>query len=123
MTSVATTSTGLIPWLLQRVTGLLLVLWVATHFIFWHFGKGGEGPLNYAVVSAQALSRGLPGYLWEMALAGLCLFHGLNGVRNVVYDYVVDKPKVAWLTPLLWAVGVCAFLLIGYHLHLFRAGH
>jgi len=44
-------------------------------------------------------------------------------VRNIVYDYVVDKPKVAWLTPLLWAVGVCAFLLIGYHLHLFRAGH
>lgn len=122
MVRTAPGPTGLVPWLLQRVTGVLLALWVGTHFVFWHFGKGGEGPLNYATVSAQALTRGLAGYLWEMTLAGLCLFHGLNGIRSIVYDYVEPKARVAWLTPLLWGVGACLLVLIGYHLHLFRTG-
>ncbi|MBD3175134.1 MAG: hypothetical protein GF320_08130 [Armatimonadia bacterium] len=119
----SSTPTGLVPWLLQRITGALLVIWIAAHFIFWHFDKASEGQLDFAMVSGTALTRGAGGYIWEMILAGLCVYHGLNGVRNIVYDYVVDKTKVSWLTPLLWIVGIAGFLLIGYHLAQFQVGH
>jgi len=108
--------TGLVPWVLQRVTGVLLALWVATHFIFWHFA---HSDWSFASVAARALSTGFGGWLWDVILAALCLYHGLNGVRNIVYDYTPPQ-KAAWLTPALWIVGLVGIVLIGYHLAGFR---
>jgi len=105
------------PWVLQRVTGALLAFWIATHFIFWHFA---HSEWSFASVAARALTTGSSGWLWDMMLAGLCLYHGLNGVRNIVYDYSPKVSKVAWLTPALWVVGLAGIVLIGYHLAGFR---
>ncbi len=96
--------TGLVPWFLQRATGALLALWVALHFIFWHFRHSHEQGITADQVAANA--KGGLWFAWGVALGALCLYHGLNGVRNILFDYSEAARKARWVTPALWAIGI-----------------
>jgi succinate dehydrogenase hydrophobic anchor subunit len=105
-----------VPWLLQRVTGVLLALWVVLHFTYWHFARGETHDLDAVGVSRTATSGGLGWWLWDMILAALCIYHGLNGIRNIVEDYSPARERIRWLEPALWAIGTLALVLVGWHL-------
>jgi succinate dehydrogenase hydrophobic anchor subunit len=111
--------TGLWPWLLQRVTGALILVWISVHLAFWHFRHAhAEG------ITARTVSGGIRTTLWVfwgVALGGLCLYHGLNGVRNILYDYGLGEKHGKWITCALWALGLAAFVWVTYNLSLFAA--
>ena len=85
MRNLGVQSGGAIHWLMQRVTGLTLVVLLALHTIIAHYTLPPEG-LTYDWV-AQRLSDPL----WKLTYLFfliLCVYHGLNGIWMIIQDYV-----------------------------------
>jgi len=84
---------NVINWYLQRITGALLVLLLAAHFWVEHFmtEELQRGELTY-----QAILARISNPLWQaidIAFLLIALYHGLNGVRNIVLDYSRISPR------------------------------
>lgn len=86
-----------ILWLLQRASGLVLVLLVAIHLGVQHtlFAV----PLRRAVLIAV-----------DWMLLAAALYHGLNGLRTVAYDYLHRAGAQRAVNWTLWLTGLALFL-------------
>lgn len=74
---------GHIAWLLHRITGLGLALYLFMHVWVTHtIGRGREAFDQVMVVLQSPLA-----HFAEIALLGAVVFHGLNGIRIVLIDY------------------------------------
>jgi succinate dehydrogenase hydrophobic anchor subunit len=94
------TPTNVWLWLFQRVTAVLLVAILGVHLWLANFGQ------------ASASLRAILGVI----LLGLALFHGLNGVRTVVFDFNVGVQGRKFTTMLLLLLGVLSLLFGTYGL-------
>lgn len=96
-----------LDWYLQRITGGLLLVLLAAHFWVEHFMSAPvrHGQLTYEVVVAR-----LSNPAWrivDIAFLLVALYHGLNGVRNIVLDYgPPGRRAVAAMNLTLIVVGV-----------------
>jgi succinate dehydrogenase / fumarate reductase membrane anchor subunit len=105
-------NTGAMTWFFQRVTGLLLVVFLGGHFLFQHFFAEDPqaGQLTY-----ESVGRTLANPMWktlEMGFLLFALFHGINGVWMILADYVHWK----WLRVGLFSVlsvGALVLLVLG----------
>jgi succinate dehydrogenase / fumarate reductase membrane anchor subunit len=99
-------------WLLQRVSGVLLILLVGGHLWVEHFQQPGQ-LIRYQGVLAR-LQQGLFQVL-DLGLLVVVVFHGLNGLVNVVSErwpafsraasllgLVVGTATVLWGADILW---------------------
>jgi succinate dehydrogenase hydrophobic anchor subunit len=87
-------------WLFQRVTAVLLIVFLGVHLWLANFGQ------------ATASLRAVVGVL----LLGLALFHGLNGVRTVIFDFNVGVQGRKFATMLLLLLGAVSLLFGVYGL-------
>jgi succinate dehydrogenase / fumarate reductase membrane anchor subunit len=78
-------SGGAIHWLLQRVTGIVLVLLLALHTIIAHYTVPSGGLTFQWVASRMNYPLWKLFYLFFLLL---CVYHGLNGIWMIVQDYV-----------------------------------
>jgi len=85
-------------WLFQRVTAVLLVVILGVHLWLANFGQ--------ASVSLRAILG--------VTLLGLALFHGLNGVRTIIFDFSIGVQGRRLVTMLLLLLGTVS-LLFGMH--------
>ncbi|MBI5777843.1 MAG: hypothetical protein HZA49_00105 [Planctomycetes bacterium] len=95
-----------IRWLLQRITGLLLVLGLGTHTIVIHFS--GHSPIDVNVVHDR-----LKDTFWlvfYIVFLAATLFHGLNGFYEVIDDYKPSQRLRALLGLALWGIGLLALV-------------
>src|ERR1051326_5550179 len=109
---------NVIGWYLQRITGALLVVLLAAHFWVEHFMSRElrRGDLTYEAILGRI---GNP--VWQfidIAFLLVALYHGLNGVRNIVLDYsrvgrraAQTDRKSTRLTPVTFLYLVCRLLL------------
>lgn len=110
---------GVVAWVLQRVTGAILILLLAVHFWLLHFKDVFE-PIELAGVSLRLAK---PLFLMvDVALLAAGLFHGLNGLRNVVLDLSISRSGRRWLGLTLWVVGLGFLFLGGLGLRAFLSG-
>jgi succinate dehydrogenase / fumarate reductase membrane anchor subunit len=90
---------NVLTWFFQRVSGVALILLIAIHMWTLHYNHP-DVPPNYSnlVMRLQTI-----GYIvLDFSLLALALFHGLNGVRNIVLDYTSnDKVIKRWGTGLI----------------------
>ncbi|MDQ3679527.1 MAG: succinate dehydrogenase hydrophobic membrane anchor subunit [Actinomycetota bacterium] len=102
-------------WLFMRVSGLALVFLALTHFALTHIvtDVADTGSGFVAERWANPLWR-----LFDWALLTLALFHGLNGLRWIIDDYVrtasgraVVKAGLYSLSLALFAYGTLTILL------------
>ena len=88
---------GTLAWLLHRVTGVALAVYLVPHFLSIDAARGG----------AQALDTELRGFatpafaVAEWLLIGAVAFHALNGLRIVAVDCFDLAPRHK---ALFWAV-------------------
>ncbi len=111
--------TGLLPWVLQRATGALLLIWLCTHLAFWHFRHAPAEGISSGTVAHGAAGHASLWVVWGSILGALCLLHGLNGVRNILYDYGLARRYGKAVTGALWAIGLAGLGWVAYNLHLF----
>jgi succinate dehydrogenase / fumarate reductase membrane anchor subunit len=99
----------LYAWLFMRVSGLTLIVMVLIHFAIMHVINDIQD-INFAFVVKRF---GTPFWVsYDLVMLVLALFHGLNGLRTIIDDYVKSRPwRVIWLSA-LYVVGL-VFLVVG----------
>jgi len=101
-------------WFLQRVTSIGLIVVLLFHMVVLHYIDPSE---EITLADTRVRLQSILFVVVDSFLLGFALFHGLNGVRNVAYDYF---PKPGTRKVISWAlmiVGVTtlawgAFVLI-----------
>src|SRR5262245_52729050 len=80
------------PWIIQRITGVALVVLLTVHIGVNHFGMlnapGVKDRTRELIVFSDVAYR-LSMFLWwaiDLTLLAFVLFHGLNGIRNIALD-------------------------------------
>lgn len=97
---------NVIGWYLQRITGALLLLLLVAHFWVEHFmtAELRRGNLTYNAIAARISNP-----LWQfidILFLLVALYHGLNGLRNILLDYSrVGVRAMQAITALLVIVG------------------
>ena len=103
MNEAAVRETGWFAWLLQRVTGVFLVVYLLTHWYYLHY-HDPEGYVIYEYVK-QRLSD--PFWRWvDISMLAVMLYHGFNGILQIVLDY-----RPGWKKGLGWVLAVIGLIV------------
>ncbi len=104
---------GLWAWVLHRVTGLLLGLYLVLHLWTLGFVLAGSEALNGILAY---LNRPIF-HLFDLTLFAGFLYHGLNGLRITLVDLMdVDHRRLFWIVIFLTVTITVA--VAPYFLHL-----
>lgn len=97
---------SLFLWVMQRITGVFLVVLLFLHVIWLHFVD------PHSVLTVIGVRMRLQALLFgttDSLLLGFAVFHGLNGMRGVLYDYVGSPMWRRVISLGLIAAGVALF--------------
>lgn len=91
-------------WLLHRISGLAIVLFLFLHVVDTSLVGFGPGVYDTFI----GVYRFPPFRVLEVALVAAVLYHGINGVRIIVADFVENTNQIQrqlwWLVWLVFAV-------------------
>jgi len=100
--------TGAWAWALQRLTAVLVGVFLGVHIWVLHFGRSTSGPVSFDSVR-QRLSG--PGYqVLDMLLLATVIYHALNGIRAILLDFGVGVRSQGKMTAVLAVIGVVGFI-------------
>ena len=105
---------GFWPWFYQRVSGVLLIFLVGIHIWMTHFSglgdviKGEQEELVLFEIVKQRLAQGLFIFV-DFSLLALVLYHGLNGMRNILLEWGPAARRAKGMTIGLWVLGLATF--------------
>ncbi len=111
------TSTGFISWLLRRISGLALVLYLFMHL--WVIGAANSG---VQVFNDRLNAVQTPLFkLFEVALLAAVVYHALDGIRLLLihyFDLTEYRKSLFWaviiLSAIITIVGGGAILVIAF---------
>ncbi len=104
-----TSRSGSLPWLLQRISAVILFVLLMLHFVTYHFLAKGKA-VSYQWVMSKVGNWWFP--LLQFVFLITALYHGLNGVWSVLEDYTTSKFwRLVWYS-LLLTVGI-VLLFVG----------
>lgn len=98
---------GYWAWLLHRVSGVAIVLFLFLHIL--DTCLVGFGPVAYETF--VSLYRVPVFRVLEVALSGAVLYHGLNGLRIIAIDFIENATRVQrqlWYA--VWVMFLVVFL-------------
>jgi succinate dehydrogenase cytochrome b556 subunit len=95
---------GMWPWFLQRLTGLALLFFLGVHMYVTHFG--GVGLLTFHKVSNRFHSHLIFWSIFDGLFLLIAVFHALNGIRTIIYDFRPRPAARRGITISLWLVGI-----------------
>jgi succinate dehydrogenase / fumarate reductase cytochrome b subunit len=101
---------GTIAWILHRITGVFLVVYLLVHIFVIGQAVRGQDAFNAALHFVQT-----PVFVvLDCGLAGIVTYHGINGLRVVAFDMGRGIHQQKWLfwVSFLMAVGVFIACLI-----------
>ena len=101
--------TGSLSYVLHRVTGLALVF-----FLFFHIlsiTKAGHDPMKYDLLYFRFQEADFK--FGEIMLYAALLFHGINGMRLLLVDFVLEQTHSAKKLFWLCAVLILILLIVG----------
>ncbi|NOY53624.1 MAG: succinate dehydrogenase, hydrophobic membrane anchor protein [Deltaproteobacteria bacterium] len=101
---------GILLWFLQRLTAAGLLILLLAHFYILHYYH--DGFVTYRTVAARLASPYWKAF--DILFLTLAVFHGFNGLRTVVLEYIHREPLQQRLILLLWTVAL-VLLSIGVY--------
>ncbi|MBM3739682.1 MAG: hypothetical protein FJW39_28280 [Acidobacteria bacterium] len=94
-------------WYLQRITGAALLILLIAHFWVEHFASE---PLLHGKLTYEAIRARITTPLWQgidIAFLLVALYHGLNGLRNIVLDFsFIPREMARAVTAALIGIGL-----------------
>jgi succinate dehydrogenase / fumarate reductase membrane anchor subunit len=108
-------------WYFMRISGLVLVFLALGHLFITHIINNVENT-NYDFVASRWTdpTTGVFWRLWDLAMINLAVFHGCNGLRQVLDEYV-PRPGIRKIFRTLVAATMVALMGIGtYAILLFQ---
>ena len=101
---------GMLSWILHKITGIAIVAFVLFHI--WSMAKMSKGPEAFnAVIELYKTTLYRAG---EVLLLGAILFHGTNGLRLIIGEFIprtMEKHKL--LVYLTFLLAVALFVIGG----------
>lgn len=89
-------------WILQAITGTLLVILLGLHMFANHFVVQG-GLRTYADVIAYLAAPVI--VVWEVLFLGVVTWHAMLGVRAIIFDFGLSRAAERTVTLILTVVG------------------
>ena len=102
---------GTWSWLLHRITGVILVLYLFMHFFALSSSVGGEATFNNWLSNLQTPLT----HLLEIGLVAVVAFHLLNGLRITIADFFfLTKPHKAifWIAMVIFLIFMVITLVV-----------
>jgi succinate dehydrogenase / fumarate reductase membrane anchor subunit len=84
-----------------------LLLLLGVHLAILHFVPAN---LNINVLVVATRLNTVLYFVVDGGLLAIGLYHGLNGLRSVLFDFVTAEGKRRWLNLVLWTVGLAFFV-------------
>jgi succinate dehydrogenase / fumarate reductase membrane anchor subunit len=111
-------------WYFMRISGLILVLLALGHLCVVHILYNVE-VINYAFVANRWTrpGTGVVWRLWDLTMVVLAMIHGLNGLRQVLDEYITRPASRVVAHTMIWSL---ATLLVGmgsYAILMFEPDH
>jgi len=102
--------TGTAAWLLQRLSGIFLTIYLISHIIVIGNSVRGEDSFDDLLSTFDTA----PFLVLDAGLLGIVAFHAINGLRLILFDFTIGLryQKVLFWTAFVVAVGVFAGSLI-----------
>jgi succinate dehydrogenase / fumarate reductase, membrane anchor subunit len=102
---------GTLIWALNRASALALVYFLAVHIYFSFFATIETGNrVTFELVSRRFEAVPLIYALNSFGLLITALFHGLSGLRSVVYDVVTNATVRRIISVILLVIGLIALV-------------
>jgi succinate dehydrogenase cytochrome b556 subunit len=98
---------GLLSWISQRLTAVLLFFALGIHTWATHFAEPGKAITFESVVSRMQNPLFMS---VDLTLLAAAMFHGLNGVRIIALDFGIGSRGLKALTWFLAILGAVGFL-------------
>ena len=106
-------------WFAQIVTGVFLAALLGMHMVMMHldsilgfFGVDTGEPASWASMMERA-DQGL-WLVFYVAFLALALYHGLNGLRGIIFELSLSQRTEQITTRVIIGVGITAFGLGTY---------
>ena len=104
---------GTWAWFFQRVSAVLLVVFLAIHIYVDHFMGVGDETSGDTLITFSDVSVRLDQLIYiivDYGMLSMVLLHGLNGFRTVIFDFdmFVKRKKLVDIT--LWVVGIATLI-------------
>lgn len=98
-------------WYFMRISGLILVFLALGHLFITHVLNNVE-TINYYFVATRWADpkTGVLWRLWDLTMINLAMFHGFNGLRQVLDEYVGRPGRKVLVHTLIWTA---MFALMG----------
>jgi len=116
MTQLSAKPQGVWAWILQRITAVLLVVFLGTHLFVLHYVPEN---MNINFLGVAARFKSVLYLIVDSGLLAVALYHALNGIRNVLFDFVVSEGKRRALIIALVLVGIVYLIWGAYALTFF----
>jgi len=97
-------SRSTMTWLLQRISAIMLVVFLFTHMNVNHLSLG-ERIIDFSLVNAR-LSGSLVWKVFYILFVPCCVFHAMNGLWGIIADYRPSDMVRRVAIALLWLVGL-----------------
>jgi succinate dehydrogenase / fumarate reductase cytochrome b subunit len=96
--------TGTAAWLLQRLSGVFLTIYLIAHIIVIGSSVWGEDSFDDLLSTFDKA----PFLVLDAGLLGIVAFHAMNGLRLILFDFAVGLryQKVLFWTAFVVAVGM-----------------
>lgn len=98
---------GAFDWLFQRITGVVLAVAFAVHFIVLHFT--GDGNITWQTVMTRLSSPFWKAF--DLCFLFLALYHAVTGIRLIIDDYIHHPTIRTLVTSLIWVLAICLLVL------------
>ncbi len=106
-----------VAWMFMRVSGILMFLFLLGHIAYMHIISNVDD-INYDFVAKRYAS---PFWrVYDLLLLTLVLFHGLNGARTVIHDYVHPRGWRVFVISVLYVTALVFFVIGSYTILAFR---
>jgi succinate dehydrogenase / fumarate reductase cytochrome b subunit len=109
---------GMYAWIIQRFSGLFLVIFVLTHITAIaqaNFGiTSGAQAMIFDVLRNPFYADGFGSVVFDLLALGVIAFHGLNGIRIVLLDlgFGVRKHRLGFWVTMIIAIAVSAYVIL-----------
>jgi succinate dehydrogenase / fumarate reductase cytochrome b subunit len=107
---------GMYAWVIQRVSGLYMVLFLFAHITAIaqaNFGLTGSSIAMFDTLRNPFWAGGAATITFDLATLVIIAFHGLNGIRIVFLDlgFGVRKHRLAFWFTMALVIAVTAFII------------
>ncbi len=106
-------------WTFHILTGIALIFFLGFHFLYTHIGglifKESD---NISRELSQARDAKVSFMIFFIVLLGLGLYHGLYGLKNILFEIFPGKSIQKAIAIVIIILGVCLFIFGSYSSHL-----